>query len=118
MTSTNVGRETGRDIGRDIDRDERITPSQERAYGRSYDDEHRREVRTTAYKETRRSFVTTEFWLTLAAAAAVVIAGYWDEAHLAVNLAWALGIGLVATYVLSRGIAKAGSMTRQTRDMS
>jgi hypothetical protein len=117
MTSTNVDRETGRDVDRDIVRDERI-PAPERAYSRSFDDERRREVRTTAYKETRRAFVTTEFWLTLAAAAAVVIAGYWDEAHLAVNLAWALGIGLVATYVLSRGIAKAGSMTRQTRELS
>ena len=113
MTSTDVGRDVGRDPGRD----EGMTPAQERAYTRSYDDERRREVRTTSYKETRRSFVTTEFWLTLAGAAAVVIAGYWDEAHLAVNLAWALGVGLVAVYVLSRGIAKAGSMTRQVRDM-
>jgi hypothetical protein len=103
MTSTNV------------DRDERVLSREERAYRRPYDTGRAREIRTTR-KETRRSFVTTEFWLTLLGAAAVVIAGYWDEARLAVDLAWALGVGLVAMYVLSRGIAKAGSTTERVGD--
>ncbi len=101
----------------DVDRDERIAPSPERTYTtRSYDSGRSRTSRTTTAKETRRSFLTTEFWLTLAGAAAVVIAGYWDEARLAVDLAWVLGVGLVAMYVLSRGIAKAGSQTRRVND--
>src|SRR5215204_2558591 len=58
--------------------------------------------------EARPGIMTTEFWLTLLAAAVVVIAGYvsdvFDE-----DLAWALFAGIVAAYVLSRGIAKAGS---------
>ena len=58
--------------------------------------------------EARPGIMTTEFWLTLLAAATVVIAGYvsdvFDE-----DLAWALFAGIAAAYVLSRGIAKAGS---------
>ena len=58
--------------------------------------------------EARPGIMTTEFMLTLLAAATVVIAGYvsdlFDE-----DLAWALFAGIVAAYVLSRGIAKAGS---------
>jgi hypothetical protein len=58
--------------------------------------------------EARPGMMTTEFLLTLLAAATVVIAGYvsdlFDE-----DLAWALFAGIVAAYVLSRGIAKAGS---------
>jgi hypothetical protein len=58
--------------------------------------------------EARPGIMTTELWLTLLAAATVVIAGYvsdvFDE-----DLAWALFAGIVAAYVLSRGIAKAGS---------
>jgi hypothetical protein len=113
MTSTDVGRT-------DINRDERerVSPAEDRAYARppDYDSGRSRRVRMTTAKETRRSFITTEFWLTLLGAAAVVTAGYWDEARLAVDLAWALGIGLVAMYVLSRGIAKAGSQTHPVRD--
>jgi hypothetical protein len=59
--------------------------------------------------ETRRSFMTTEFWLALIAAVAVIAAGYWDEGKLLVSQGWALGCGIIAFYLLSRGIAKAGS---------
>ena len=58
--------------------------------------------------EARPGIMTTEFWLTLLAAATVVIAGYWSDLF-AENLAWALFAGIVAAYILSRGIAKAGS---------
>ena len=81
---------------------------------RDVDHRSRRMIMST---ETRRSFMTSEFWLTLIAAVAVVIAGYWTDANLRVNLAWALGIGVVAMYVLSRGIAKAGSKDPQVRDI-
>ena len=58
--------------------------------------------------EARPGIMTTEFWLTLLAAATVVIAGYVSDLF-AEDLAWALFAGIVAAYVLSRGIAKAGS---------
>ena len=58
--------------------------------------------------EARPGIMTTEFWFTLLAAATVVIAGYVSDLF-AEDLAWALFAGIVAAYVLSRGIAKAGS---------
>lgn len=59
--------------------------------------------------EARRSFQTTELWLTLAMVAALLIAGYADEDGLRIDWAWALSSGVLAFYLLSRGIAKAGS---------
>ena len=64
--------------------------------------------------ETRRSFVTTEFWAMLAAVAAIIIAGYTDEAF-NVDHAWTLVAAVVTGYLLSRGIAKAGSPERYIR---
>jgi hypothetical protein len=61
--------------------------------------------------EARPGIITTEFWLTLLAGAAVVIVSYIDDA-LDVDQGWTLGIALVAAYVISRGIAKAGSSER------
>jgi hypothetical protein len=107
MASTNLGRPS-RATTRENDQYPDATSHDQRRDGR---------VKVITSTETRRSFLTTEFWLTLAAAVAVVIAGYWDEANLRVNLAWSLAIGLVAAYVLSRGIAKAGSHDPQIRDL-
>jgi hypothetical protein len=58
--------------------------------------------------EARPGIMTTEFWLTLLAAAVVVIAGYVSDTF-SNDLAWALFAGIVAAYVLSRGFAKSGS---------
>ena len=58
--------------------------------------------------EARPGIMTTEFWFTLLAAATVVIAGYVSDTF-SNDLAWTLFGGIVAAYVLSRGIAKAGS---------
>ena len=58
--------------------------------------------------EARPGIVTTELWLALASAATVVIASYISGAF-PIRLGWALFAGIVAAYLLSRGIAKAGS---------
>jgi hypothetical protein len=67
--------------------------------------------------ETRRSFITSEFWIALAMAALLVIVGYADDDGLGVNRAWELAAGIVAVYILSRGIAKAGSRDPEVRDL-
>jgi hypothetical protein len=58
--------------------------------------------------EARPGIMTSEMWLTVLAAAVVVIAGYVSDTF-DNDLAWALFAGIVAAYILSRGIAKAGS---------
>lgn len=68
--------------------------------------------------EARRAFMTTEFWLAIAMAAAVIIAAYInDSAQIGLNQAWAIGAGVIAFYVLSRGIAKSGSSDPEVRDI-
>jgi hypothetical protein len=67
--------------------------------------------------ETRRSFMTSEFWLTLVAAAVMIVVGYADDNGLGVNRAWALTAGVIGLYILSRGIAKAGSSDTEVRDL-
>ena len=58
--------------------------------------------------EARPGIMTTEFWLSIIMAVTVIVAGYVSDAF-DVDLAWALGSGIIAAYALSRGFAKAGS---------
>ena len=58
--------------------------------------------------EARPGLLTSEFMLSVATAATLVIAGYFSDT-LPVRLAWMLFAGVIAAYILSRGIAKAGS---------
>ena len=58
--------------------------------------------------EARPGLMTTEYWLAILSSATVVIAGYVSDA-LPERVAWALFAGIVAAYLLSRGLAKAGS---------
>ena len=58
--------------------------------------------------ESRPAVMTSELWLTLVSAATVVIASYISGAF-PIRLGWALFAGIVAAYVLSRGLAKASS---------
>jgi hypothetical protein len=67
--------------------------------------------------EARRSFITSEFWLALVMAIALVVVGYADDDGLAIDQAWALSAGVISFYLLSRGIAKAGSREPQVRDL-
>ena len=66
--------------------------------------------------ETRRSFVTSEFWVALAMAALLIVVGYADDDGLGITRAWELAAGIIAFYIVSRGIAKAGSRDPQVRD--
>jgi hypothetical protein len=91
----------------DIDREQRRSTGRSRGTGG---------IRMIAPTETRRSFMTTEFWLTLLAAAAVVIAGYVEDAALSAERAWTLATAIVVAYIVSRGIAKAGSHDEVVRD--
>lgn len=108
---------------RDVAERERLDMRDERdrEYDRDRDTYRSRDVdrprRIPTSVETRRAFGTTEFWLALITSVAVVIAGYWHRAHLDVTLAWALGCGVMALYILSRGIAKAGSETQKIREL-
>jgi hypothetical protein len=72
-------------------------------------------VRETHTTETRRSIATSEFWAFLVACAAILVAAYTDEAF-DVDHAWTLVAGVTGAYLLSRGIAKAGSRERYERD--
>jgi hypothetical protein len=58
--------------------------------------------------EARPGIMTTEFWLSFLGAVGIVIAAYISDTF-SNDLGWALGAGLIATYSLSRGLAKSGS---------
>ena len=58
--------------------------------------------------EARPGIITTEFWLAILASVVVVVAAYIDDG-VADRLGWILATVILAAYVLSRGIAKAGS---------
>ena len=58
--------------------------------------------------EARPGIMTTEFWLTVFSAAAVVIFAYVSDTF-TTDTGWALFAGIIAAYVLSRGLAKSGS---------
>lgn len=67
-------------------------------------------VYDTRPTETRRAFKTSEFWVFIAVAAGVIITTYADDGDsLTVWRGWLLFCATAIAYVVSRGIAKAGS---------
>jgi hypothetical protein len=96
---------------RDVAERERLDMRRER------DDNRDRSRMIVTSTETRRAFGTTEFWLALITSVALVVAGYWSRFHLDLSLAWALGAGVMGLYILSRGIAKAGSDKEKIRSL-
>lgn len=58
--------------------------------------------------ETKSFILTSEFWVAAAAAAAVFVAGYALD-DIAETTAWRYGTWIAIAYIISRGIAKAGS---------
>lgn len=62
----------------------------------------------TGETEARPGIMTTELWLTLVSAATLVVASY-ISGPFPIRLGWALFAGIIAAYLLSRGLAKSGS---------
>jgi hypothetical protein len=63
-----------------------------------------------SWLETKPFAATSEFWLTIVGIAAVLIAGYVvDDPAFNLFRAWLLATVLASAYIVSRGIAKAGS---------
>lgn len=61
------------------------------------------------FTEARDGFKTSEFYLTILAVAAVLIATYLDGDSLSRSDGWRYAIFAVMAYVVSRGLAKLGS---------
>lgn len=70
---------------------------------------------TRTVKETRRSFQTTEFFAMIGAIAAVIIVGYAGNDSLDAARIWTLVTVLASAYMISRGLAKAGSRDANER---
>jgi hypothetical protein len=58
--------------------------------------------------EARPGFITSEFWLTVFGAIALAVLAYASNA---LGVRWGMGmaVAIIVAYILSRGIAKAGS---------
>lgn len=69
------------------------------------------------FRETKPSFMTTEFWAMLIGIAALVV--IYNASHDATLNLWrasALATTLAVGYLVSRGIAKSGTHDQRTRD--
>jgi hypothetical protein len=64
--------------------------------------------------ETRPAVRTTEFFVFLATVAIVIVVGYSGDDSLDTRSLWTLVTILASAYMLSRGIAKAGSYERRS----
>ena len=74
------------------------------------------------YTETKASFKTSEFWLTLAVIAGILVAamqikGGPDDEFIAAQ-AWLYVAIVTGLYVVGRGLAKSGSREPYTEDRS
>ena len=67
--------------------------------------------RRTTPTETKPSFLTTEFYAMIAGIVGVLVAAQQAD-NLDAPLAWTLAAAIAVGYILSRGIAKAGSAYR------
>jgi hypothetical protein len=85
--------------------------------GRRTDEGTSMRAKIVTSTEARWSLLTTEFWLSLAMAVALIVAGYADDDGLATDQGWALAAGVIALYSISRGLAKAGSRDPEIRDL-
>ncbi len=70
---------------------------------------HRGRIELEHPTETRPAVRTTEFFVLLASVALVIVVGYSGDDTLDTRTIWTLVTVLASAYMLSRGIAKAGS---------
>jgi hypothetical protein len=86
---------------------------------RTFDSSATRTVATPTrfWDETKPSFKTTELMVLIAAVAGVLVASRMDDS-LDGQWAWTLVAALAIGYMLSRGLAKAGSSHRADDDAS
>jgi hypothetical protein len=82
------------------------TPTESTTSPASYEP---RTTRRRTFTETRDGFKTSEFYVTLAFVAAVLIATYVDDDSLARDDGWLFAAMAVVGYVVSRGLAKVAS---------
>jgi hypothetical protein len=61
------------------------------------------------FTETKAGFKTTELMLAIAAIVAIIIATYVADADLGANEGWRYASWVAAAYIVSRGLAKAGT---------
>jgi hypothetical protein len=69
------------------------------------------------YTETKAGFKTTEMLLTIVAIAGILIATYVADANLGANEGWRYATWVAVAYIVSRGIAKAGTREPYTDDL-
>jgi hypothetical protein len=78
--------------------------------GREYRGE--RSARRVGWAETKPSFLTTEFYAMIAAIVATIVAGEsngsWDD-----RWVWQIVAAIAIGYMVSRGLAKSGSVDRR-----
>jgi|ERR687892_1578298 hypothetical protein len=68
-----------------------------------------RSGRGRTFTETRAGFKTTEFVMMLAVVVAILIATYVADADLGANEGWRYISWVAVAYIVSRGLAKAGT---------
>jgi len=78
---------------------------------------HGQEETNLSLNETKLSFKTTEFWAMGGMIAAILIAAAVSDSLGDVR-AWTLVAGVAAAYIISRGLAKAGSRYTGEQDPS
>lgn len=65
-------------------------------------------IRVVGSTEARPGFLTSEMWMTWVAAIVFVVAAYLSDSFNN-DLGWILAAAVFFAYILSRGLAKAGS---------
>ena len=61
------------------------------------------------FTETKAGFKTTELMLAVVAIVGILIATYVADANLSANAGWRYATWVAVAYIVSRGLAKAGS---------
>jgi hypothetical protein len=69
------------------------------------------------FTETKAGFKTTEMWLAMIAIVGNLIATYVEDANLAAEDGWRYASWVAVAYILSRGLAKAGTREPYTDDV-